>query len=117
VVLRRRLILLDGVPIEIADSYFLVGIARGTALAEAKKIRGGSVTLLASLGLVGKAADEEVEARQSTDEERSLLGIEVGEWVLHVLRTVRDPDGKPFEVTAMTMLARERILKYTVEIG
>src|SRR3954454_23367144 len=38
VVVRRRLILFDDHPVELADSYYPAAIARGTRLAEARKI-------------------------------------------------------------------------------
>jgi DNA-binding GntR family transcriptional regulator len=50
VVVRRRLIFLDGQPVELADSSYPAAIAGATALAETTKIRGGAVTLLGRLG-------------------------------------------------------------------
>src|SRR5689334_20515735 len=40
VVVRRRLILLDDQPVELADSYYPLAIAGGTGLAAASRIRG-----------------------------------------------------------------------------
>src|SRR4051812_14421382 len=40
-VVRRRAILLDDAVIELADSYYPASVARGTGLAEARKIKGG----------------------------------------------------------------------------
>src|SRR5437867_3785016 len=42
VVTRRRVVLLDDQPVELADSYYPPSIAAGTALAEPTKIRGGA---------------------------------------------------------------------------
>jgi DNA-binding GntR family transcriptional regulator len=117
VILRRRLVFLDDVPVEVADSYYPATIARGTALAETRKIKGGAVTLLANLGFRASVAHEQVTARQATAAERQLLEATDATWVLHLLRSVEDADGRPFEVSSMTMLASGRTLHYTVEIG
>lgn len=63
VVVRRRLILLDDEPNELTDTYYPVGIARGTGLAGMAKIPGGAVTLLARLGHVGALVREDVTMR------------------------------------------------------
>lgn len=49
-VLRGQLLELDGEPAELVESYYPVDLARGTALAEFRKIKGGTPTLLAGLG-------------------------------------------------------------------
>ncbi|GGM75863.1 hypothetical protein GCM10012275_53270 [Longimycelium tulufanense] len=112
VVVRRRLVELDGRPIELADSYYPVSIARGTGLAEHRKIRGGAPTLLAELGHAPHQVEEEVTARPSTGQERELLDLEDGEPVLVLERLVRDADGQPVEVSVMTMAAEGRRLRY-----
>jgi hypothetical protein len=48
--LRRRPLLSDGEPFELATSYYPLEIARGTELTAPGKIRGGAVALLKSLG-------------------------------------------------------------------
>ncbi|WP_354643886.1 UTRA domain-containing protein [Kitasatospora camelliae] len=117
VVVRRRLVLLDGAPAELTDSYFPLTVASGTALAYPRKIKGGAVSLLANLGYVARSSREDVTARPPSPDEASALAIHPGEWVLDVYRVVVDARGEPFEVTTMTMPARERTLHYTVEIG
>jgi GntR family transcriptional regulator len=71
VVARRRTVLLDGEPVELADSYYPVVIAQGTQIAQSTKIRGGSPTLLAALGHPIKRVREEVSARPPTGQTRS----------------------------------------------
>ncbi|MCX4750941.1 UTRA domain-containing protein [Kitasatospora sp. NBC_01287] len=117
VVVRRRIISLDGKATELTDSYYPAHIARGTALAEPRKIRGGAVTLLAELGYVGHARHEEVMAREPSDGERTALALDDNEWVLDVCRLVVNADDEPFEVTTMTMPARGRTLHYIAKIG
>lgn len=117
VVLRRRLVLLDGSPAELTNSYFPLHIAGGTALAEPRKIKGGAVTLLALLGYVGSKAEETVTSRPPTAAEQQDLQIAESDWVLDVFRIVTGSSGEPIEVTTMTMPAAGRTLHYTVEIG
>src|SRR5579859_2294288 len=59
-ILRRRLVTLDERPVEIADSWYPLAVAQGTALAEAKPIRGGAVRLLADLGYTAARHVEDV---------------------------------------------------------
>src|SRR5436305_1117472 len=59
VVVRRRVMLLDNQPVELTDSYYPATIAGGTPLAEHRKIPGGAVTLLASLGYRTRPAQED----------------------------------------------------------
>lgn len=117
VVLRRRLILLNDHPVELTDSYYPLAIAAGTPLAENRKIKGGAITLLAELGYKSARGDEEVAARPPSDAEAEALELAPGEWVLDVYRVAADSTGLPVEITAMTMPARGRTLRYTIEIG
>jgi len=116
---RRRLVLLDGEAVELADSFYPLTIARATPLAEPRKIRGGAVTLLASLGLHPSRVIETVSARPATEQERDLLRLGLHEWVLTLTRVTHAEDGRPFEVTVMTMIPAGRELRYemTVEEG
>ncbi|MEV7770544.1 UTRA domain-containing protein [Kitasatospora sp. NPDC086791] len=117
VVSRTRLVLLNDRAVEVVVSYFPVEIAGATALAERRRIRGGHVALLADLGFRTASAPEEVRARPISSEELEILDASAEDWVFDVFRTVFDQAGTAFEVTQMTMLARERTLHYTVQIG
>lgn len=110
-VVRRRTVLLDGQPIELTDSYYPTSLARGTALAEFRKIRGGAVSLLHELGHAIARISEDVSARMPTAEERDLLALGGEQPVLVLLRLAKDVDGRPIEVTVMTM-ADGRHLRY-----
>ncbi|MFF9146104.1 GntR family transcriptional regulator [Streptomyces sp. NPDC014861] len=105
VVVRRRLILLDDHPVELADSYYPVTVAGGTALAEPRKVPGGAVTLLDRLGYVGAEVVEDVSAGLATPEEREHLGLAEGSAVLRLLRLTETADGTPVEAALMTMPA------------
>ncbi|WP_062215797.1 UTRA domain-containing protein [Streptomyces sp. NBRC 109706] len=113
-VVRRRLILLDGEPIEIASSYYPSRIAAGTALASSKKIRGGAPTALADLGYPGTRAVEYIEQRIASDEEGALLCLAAGASVLTLTRTTYS-DHTPVEASLMVMKAPRR-LRYELEV-
>lgn len=117
VVVRRRVVLADDVPIELADSYYPHELAAGTALAEPKKIPGGAVTLLSELGYRAADVDEEVSARRPTSDEQAALRLADGEPVLVLTRRSATADGTPFEYTVMTMATRSRRLRYQMKTG
>ena len=103
-VLRRRLVLLDGIPVEIADSWYPPEIARGTRLAENRRIPGGAVTYLAELGYTAQRSGEDVSAPVAADWQAEILGLQYGSRLLQLMRVVHGaPDATPFEVTVMAM--------------
>ncbi|MFJ3586228.1 GntR family transcriptional regulator [Streptomyces sp. NPDC090127] len=111
VIVRRRLILLDDQPVELADSYYPLSIAGGTPLAEERKVPGGAVSLLRDLGYTGAEVVEDVSAALATADECEHLGLPAGSAVLHLLRLTRTADGTPMEASLMTMPA-DRHLTY-----
>lgn len=113
---RRRLILLDDAPVELADSYYPPRVAAGTALAEPRKVPGGAVTLLAELGHVATRVEETVSARMPTEEERQALLLGAHEPVLVLARLILDGAGLPMEFCVMTMTAKERTLRYRMRL-
>lgn len=116
VIKRQRLILLDEHPIELALSYWPVGIAAGTALAGTGKIRGGAVSLLAGLGYTPGAVDEDVQTRPPTREEAEVLQLaDNTEWTLTLTRTIATPDGRPYEVSVMVSPGRIGRLHYSMK--
>lgn len=116
-VVRRRVIELDGEPVELTDTYYPVEIARGTPLAGTAKIRGGAVTLLAELGHTGARVVETVTARLPTDEERDLLRIDATQPVLRLARQTLDTQGRPLQADLMTMPAHRQRLRYEMRTG
>ncbi|MBE1590126.1 GntR family transcriptional regulator [Nonomuraea angiospora] len=116
-VIRRRLVLLDGRPTELADSYYPASIARGTRLAEERKIPGGALTALAELGHRPHTAEESVTARPSTKPEQDALDIQPEDWVMVLTRVLRTDTGMPIEATVMTMVADGRELRYRMIIN
>ncbi|KUL32051.1 GntR family transcriptional regulator [Streptomyces regalis] len=117
VVVRRRVIQLDGAPCELTDTYYPLSIAHGTRLAEKGKIPGGAVTFLAELGHVGARVREDVTARMPSDEERETLRMSADEPVLRLSRVTLDTDDKPIQVDVMVMPAHRQRLRYEIKIG
>ncbi|RZB16414.1 UTRA domain-containing protein [Streptomyces sp. F001] len=117
VVVRRRLILLDDVPNELTDTYYPIGIARGTRLVETAKIPGGAVTFLAGLGHVGALVCEDVTAGVPDEEERKTLRTAPEEPVLRLTRLTLDRDDQPIQVDRMVMPAHRQRLRYQIRIG
>ncbi|MER6255867.1 UTRA domain-containing protein [Streptomyces sp. NPDC001584] len=117
VVVRRRIIELDGEPTELTDTYYPGTIAAGTPLAGTAKIRGGALTLLATLGHVGVRVVETVTARVAGTEEREQLRLGAGEPVLQLARTTYDSADRPIQADVMVMPAGRQQLRYEIRIG
>lgn len=100
-VLRARIGLLDDEPAELVHSYYPVELARGTRLADRRKIPGGSPTLLADMGYPQRGQVDEVSTRPATTEEYELLELPSDVPVLEVFRVVYSDDRRPIEVTVL----------------
>lgn len=99
--LRRQLLSYDGEPAELVRAYYPADIARGTALAEPRKIRGGTPALLAELGFPPRHTVDRVSARVPTQEEYELLRLPGDLPVLRTLRVVRSDGRRPVEAGVM----------------
>nr|WP_202448386.1 UTRA domain-containing protein [Streptomyces sp. SID2999] len=117
VVVRRRVIELDGLSVELTDTYYPTAIARGTRLAERGKIPGGAVTLLAELGHRGVRVREDVTARMPAPEEREALRLDTEEPVLRLSRVTFDDADRPIQADLMLMPAHRQQLRYEIRIG
>ncbi|MCE7004328.1 UTRA domain-containing protein [Kibdelosporangium philippinense] len=112
VVVRRRLMLFNEHPVELVDSYYPATIARDTALAEHRKIRGGAVAFLAELGYPPRHVREDISARLATPEEQTALQLDGPSCVLLLSRTLMTNNQLPVEASVMTMVADGRRLRY-----
>ncbi|PWI45931.1 UTRA domain-containing protein [Streptomyces sp. ICBB 8177] len=117
VVVRRRVMYLDGVPTELTDTYYPSRIASGTALARKEKIRGGAVALLRQLGHAGRRVEEEVSARMPTAQERDALGLTETQPVLTLTRRTLDADEGPLQVDLMVFPAHRQRLRYEMALA
>ena len=113
IVVRRRLILADDKPVELADSYYPASIAAGTDLAENKRIKGGAVRVLAEAGYVFDDIAETITARLPNAEEQQALAVSAGDPLIVVARVSRPHEGRPVEYAFNRMVAsRNAPLQY-----
>ncbi|MGG8406510.1 GntR family transcriptional regulator [Streptomyces sp. 12297] len=116
VVVRRRVIELDGEPVELTDTYYPAHLAAGTRLAETAKIPGGAVTLLAALGHTAARIVEEVTALLPTADQCDQLRVTPTEPLLRISRATLDADDRPFQADVMFMPAHRQHLSYEMTI-
>ncbi|MCX4847536.1 GntR family transcriptional regulator [Streptomyces sp. NBC_00893] len=100
-VLRRQLLSIDDEPAELVASYYPLDIARGTALAERRRIAGGTPTLLTALGYPPRISVDRVSARVATQDQYRLLRLPGDLPVLRTLRIVHSDHDRPVEATVM----------------
>src|SRR5260370_29230446 len=93
--MRRRLLLSDGEPFELATSYYPLEIARGTELTAPGKIRGGAVALLKRLGYSSVEFVDRVSVRLPMTEEFEVLELPDDIPLHRTFRTYYTPHGCP----------------------
>lgn len=109
---RSHRMLLDSEPAELVYSYYPADIARGTALAHRRRIKGGSTALLAELGYPPQDAVDRVSVRVPTPEEVRLLELPEDVPVLRTFRIVTTGTGQPVEVSVMIKAGHLYELQY-----
>ncbi|PRY24043.1 GntR family transcriptional regulator [Pseudosporangium ferrugineum] len=112
VVVRQQLLSLDGQPAELVWSYYTTEVARGTRLAENRKIRGGTPAVLAELGFPLRNAVDQVLARLATVDEFIALRLPEDMPVLRQLRVVFTEEQRPIEVTVMVKAGQHYEIQY-----
>ncbi|WP_144118954.1 GntR family transcriptional regulator [Catellatospora sichuanensis] len=110
--LRQQVLLLDDEPVELAWLYFPLELARGTALAERRLIRGGIPRLLADAGHPPEEWTDHISARPATAEEARLLGLPGEVPVLRTARTVLTTGRRPIEASVLVKGAHRYELSY-----
>lgn len=115
VIARRRLILADDQPVELADAFYPIDIAGGTPLAQPEKIKGGTAGWLAEHGHNTHRVHEEIAARLPSADEQEALRIGPHDPVLVLRRASYDKGGRVFEAAVMTMRADHRVLAYDLD--
>ena len=99
VVRRSRLIIEAGEPMEVATSYWPAEWAEGTALAEAKPVKGGTVRVLADMGRVAARSVEDNNAEIADDV--NCPQAPRGAPLLVIKRIMLDANEQPFEYIVM----------------
>ncbi len=111
-VLRHRLLLHGGQPVELSWSYYPSSLAAGTELAERKKIGGGAGRVLAELGLRQGQMIDRVSARMPTSEEVEMLDLPPYVPVIRQHRVIHAEGGHPIEVSVLVKGSHLHELRY-----
>jgi GntR family transcriptional regulator len=112
VVLRSRLMLAEGHPMQIQNAWYPLDMVEGTELARPEKIIDGVLAALDRIGQHPASATEEVATRAPTPEESAMLRLGVGIPVLVVTRTTRGDVGRVLEVLEVIASGETTILCY-----
>ena len=118
VVVRRRVFFADGEPVALCDSYYPVGLADGTPIVKARKIRGGVHALIEDPAgpirrRIARSVDDLV-SRMPTPQEAESLRLPPGVPVTRVLRAVLDGNDQPVEVQDTIAAADRHEFRYEV---
>ncbi|MCX5202449.1 GntR family transcriptional regulator [Streptomyces sp. NBC_00237] len=116
VILRARVMLLDGEPVELVDSYYPATIARGTPLERQERIKGGSPAALVAIGHRAVEYEEKVKATVPTSHESKELSLPAGVPLLRIARTYFDKDGLAVEVCFMAINSERIELNYRLPV-
>lgn len=111
-VLRHRLLLVNGEPLELSWSYYPAAIAEGTALAGRAKIPGGAPKVLVELGYPERYFTDNVSCRPPTTEELEGLDLPEGVPVIRQLRVIYSDDEQPVEASVLVKGAHLYELQY-----
>jgi GntR family transcriptional regulator len=111
-VLRKQVMQLDDEPAELVHSYYPVDIARGTALAERKRIKGGTGRALSDMGITPYDFVDQVSTRPPTPEEFLALELPPDVPILRTLRVVYAAGQRPIEATVMVKAGHMYELQY-----
>lgn len=104
---RRRLMVMDGVPLRLAVSYFLPNIPEAAELSGDTFLEGGLQQLFDRSGRAFGRAEETLVARMPSPEEADLLAIQPDEPVAEIVRSSFDDSGEPVH-TLQTICAASR---------
>ncbi|WP_428966923.1 GntR family transcriptional regulator [Micromonospora fluostatini] len=100
-VLRKQLMRLDDEPAELVHSHYPADIARGTALAETRRIKGGTPRALTDLGITPHEFVDQLSTRPPTPEEFTTLELPPDISIMRTFRVVYADGRRPIEATVM----------------
>ena len=112
VLIRRRLYLVDGHPVEIASSYLPWALVKGTPIAETDPGPGGIYARLEDRGFRLEHFAEEISTRMPSPEETAALRLSSGVPVFSLVRTAYDSNEKALEVCDTVMAGDAFVLAY-----
>jgi GntR family transcriptional regulator len=98
VVIRKRRMYADNIPVQLATSYIPASIAVGTPIADVDSGPGGIISRMAELGYAQVRITETVRWRPPTEEERAFLRLDKGQAVAEIWHTGWAAEGRPVEI-------------------
>jgi len=111
-ILRRQVLYLDDQPCELVEVYFPLELARGTAIAENRKIRGGAGRILQEAGFPPLRCVDKVAARWPTPEQAKALQMPTKLPVLRQFRVTYSVDDRPIQAEIMAKAGHLYELEY-----
>jgi GntR family transcriptional regulator len=111
-ILRKRLLLHDGDPVELSWSYYPAEIAAHSPLAGRSKISGGAPQALAALGYPQRSFTDRLSARPPTTEERETLNLPDDVPIIRQFRTIYSDQRRPVEASILIKGAHHYELLY-----
>lgn len=120
VIVRRRLFLIDGEPMQFCDGYYSTDLFRGTAVAEDRRIRGGVHSLIEDpAGPIRRRVTrfvEDLDVRLPVPTESEALAIPEGVPVVRVLRTAYDSNDEVVEVLDSLVPTDRFAFRYVIDV-
>lgn len=120
VIVRKRLFVVDGEPMQLCDGYYPVDLFRNTAVAEARRIRGGVHVLFEDPeGPIRRRVTrfvEDLDVRLPVPSESEALAIPEGVPVVRVLRTAYDSNGAALEVLDSLVPTDRFAFRYVIDV-
>ena len=120
VIVRKRLFLVDGEPSQFCDGYYPINLFRGTAIAKARRIRGGVHAVIEDPnGPIRRRVTpfvEDLDVRLPLPAESKALVVPEGVPVVRVLRTAYDEAGEPVEVLDSLVPTHRYTFRYVIDV-
>jgi GntR family transcriptional regulator len=117
VIVRRRKMYADDVPVQLAPSFIPAEIAVGTALAEVDSGPGGIISRFADLGYEQTRATESVSIRRATLAEQEFLRLDDNAFVAEIFHVGWTADERAVEVCIHSISAAQWVLDYELPLS
>lgn len=111
-ILRRQVMYLDDEPCELVEVYFPLDLARGTPIAERRRIRGGAGRILTEAGFPTLRCVDKVAARWPTPQQQEALRMPTKLPVLRQFRVTYSIDDRLIQAEVMTKAGHLYELEY-----
>lgn len=113
-IVRRRILLVDDIPVQLSDSYYPASLAEDTELSRPGKLRGYTHSALERLGVEIDRFRDDLSLRMPTPTEARKLRLGRGIPVLRLLRTTYSTEGTSVEVADQILAGDRYVLSYEV---